>query len=49
MTDHSKGFPGSGFLGEVPAGWNVPINAIIMSAITPSILSLINLGMHTTL
>jgi choline transport protein len=45
LTTHA-GFPGSRFLGKVPAGWNVPINAIVVSAIVPSILSLINLGIY---
>ncbi|KAL1581783.1 hypothetical protein WHR41_09379 [Cladosporium halotolerans] len=42
-----QGFPGSKFLEKVPAVWNIPINAILLSAIITSLLSLINLGSQT--
>lgn len=40
----AKGFPFSSWLEKVPPAWNIPINAIIVSATFTSILSLINLG-----
>ena len=42
-----QGFPGSPWLEKVPPGWNIPINAIVVSAIITSLLSLINLGSYT--
>lgn len=39
-----KGLPCSSFLENVPCQWEIPINAIIVSAFITSILSLINLG-----
>jgi choline transport protein len=41
---HVTGFPGSRWLERVPPAWNIPVNAIIVSAIFTSLLSLINLG-----
>lgn len=38
------GFPGSSWLENVPPGWNIPVNAIFVSALITSLLSLINLG-----
>ncbi|KAM0722080.1 hypothetical protein Q7P37_003006 [Cladosporium fusiforme] len=43
----SIGLPGSRFLENVPDKWEIPINAIVVSAICTSILSLINLGSTT--
>ncbi|KIW33263.1 uncharacterized protein PV07_00130 [Cladophialophora immunda] len=42
-----KGFPGSYWLEKVPSRWNIPLNAIFVSAIITSLLSLINLGSYT--
>lgn len=39
-----RGVPGSTWLAQVPPGYNIPINAIVLSAIITSLLSLINLG-----
>jgi choline transport protein len=41
---HFTGFPGSHWLERVPPAWNIPVNAIIVSAIFTSLLSLIDLG-----
>lgn len=41
---HVIGFPGSHWLEKVPPAWNIPVNAIVVSAIFTSLLSLINLG-----
>ncbi|KAK5170961.1 uncharacterized protein LTR77_004105 [Saxophila tyrrhenica] len=41
-----RGFPGSSWLSQVPAGWNIPINAICVSAVITSLLSLINIGSY---
>ena len=38
------GFPGSSWLEKVPSAWDIPVNAIVVSALFTSILSLINLG-----
>lgn len=39
-----KGLPCSSFLAKVPTQWEIPINAIVVSALITSVLSLINLG-----
>lgn len=39
------GFPASNWLVKVQPNRNIPVNAIIVSALVPSMLSLINLGM----
>lgn len=43
------GLPGSRWLAKVPVTWNIPINAIMLSAIITCLLSLINLGKLMTL
>jgi amino acid transporter len=42
---HIIGLPFSDWLEQVPAGWNIPIHAIIVSATVTSLLSLIAIGM----
>ncbi|KAK3049613.1 hypothetical protein LTR09_009034 [Extremus antarcticus] len=41
-----RGLPGSKYLERVAPGWNIPIIAIIVSAIITSLLSLINIGSY---
>jgi len=39
-----QGLPGSGFIGKVYPGWNIPLNAVLLSFLITCLLSLINIG-----
>ncbi|EME38970.1 amino acid transporter-like protein [Dothistroma septosporum NZE10] len=39
-----KGMPGHSWLSHITPGWNIPLNAVLVSLLVTSLLSLINLG-----
>ncbi|KAB8068941.1 amino acid transporter [Aspergillus leporis] len=43
------GLPFSGFFGYVTPGWNIPLNAVMVSLVVTILLSLINIGSTTAL
>ena len=42
-----RGLPFSGFLGHVKPGWNIPLNAVLLTFLITSLLALINIGSTT--
>jgi amino acid transporter len=39
-----RGLPFAGFIGQVRPGWNIPLNAVLLTFVFTTLLSLINIG-----